>query len=53
MQAFGEGDVYPLLSSSVFSYPQACVVIRQSGDIWHRRLGHNCAHTLDRLRKNN
>lgn len=35
------------------SHPQACVAIRQSEYIWHYRLGHSRAHTLDHIRKNN
>ncbi|KAM3270617.1 hypothetical protein P3S67_028819 [Capsicum chacoense] len=35
-----KGDVYPLSSKSLCSHPQALVVIQQSGDVWHRRLGH-------------
>jgi len=51
LQASSKGDVYPLSSSSLSSSPQAFVALRQPGDIWHRRLGHSGAHTLDCLRK--
>jgi len=53
LQASSEGDVYPLASLSVSSHSQACVAIRQSGDIWLRRLGHSGVQILDCLRKNN
>lgn len=53
LQAFNEGDVYPLSSSFVSSYPQPCVAICQFGNLWHLQLGDSGAHTLDRLRKNN
>ncbi|KAF3671634.1 hypothetical protein FXO37_07936 [Capsicum annuum] len=35
-----KGDVYPLSSKSLCSHPQALVAVQQSGDVWHRRLGH-------------
>nr|XP_033513506.1 uncharacterized protein LOC117278174 [Nicotiana tomentosiformis] len=53
LQASSKDDVYPLSSSSVTSPPQAFVALRQSGDIWHRRLGHSGSRVLSSLRNHN
>jgi len=53
IQESSKGNVYPLSSKLSRSPSQALVALRQSGDAWHRRLGHCGARVLDSLRENN